>query len=309
MQNRPIEQKVLVLGASGFIGSALIRNLDTRSFAATYLTRPIQSGVRFDIARQRLRDQLLRAGHGFTHALLAQGVTNLEQCARMRHSAAAVNVDGALRAIDDLLDAGVHPIFLSSDAVFDGGPGLRTEIDEPFPILSYGRDKLEVEAYLAERECPWTVLRLTKVIAGFSDRRNLLSQWLEQIALGRLIRCAIDQFLTPVDIEYVVRAIWFVIATSVQGVFHIAGSEMVTRYELLQHLLARAPDAVRRAATVQSCSLDEFAGIEPLPHNCALSSEKFITLSGIRPRSLEDLCEELCARVYPGLGVALAPGG
>jgi dTDP-4-dehydrorhamnose reductase len=292
------EPKLLILGGSGFIGSRLIQAWEQRPLLATYLTRPVARGIFFDVACQRLGDGVLRPGHGFTHAILAQGVTKLEQCARMRDAAAATNVTGTLRAIDDLLDADVHPIFLSSDAIFDGSPGLRVEADEPGPILSYGCDKREVEAYLSAQARPWTILRLTKVIAGFADRRNLLSQWLDEIETGRPIRCAADQILTPVDVDYVTQAILFVIATGTRGIFHIAGSEVLTRHALLQRLLAQMPQAVRRQAVVQPCSLDEFAALERLPHNCALSNAKFVSLSAMMPRSIGELCAQLCASVF-----------
>jgi dTDP-4-dehydrorhamnose reductase len=298
MENRTADRKLLILGGSGFIGSNVIEAWQNRPLLATYLRRPISNGVFFDISRTRLKDDILRLGHGFTHAILAQGISKLEACARMRTAAAAINVTGTLHAIDDLLDAGVHPIFLSSDAVFDGGPGARTEADEPCPILSYGRDKHAVETYLSAQPHPWTILRLTKVIAGATDHRNPLSQWLAAIECGQPIRCAIDQTLTPVDIDFVIQAILFVIDTGTRGVFHISGSEVVTRYALMQRLLAHLPASVRRRAVVRCCSVDEFATVERLPHNCALSNAKFVAVSGMTPRSIDKVCAELCASVF-----------
>jgi dTDP-4-dehydrorhamnose reductase len=292
------DRKLLILGASGIIGSRLIEAWQPRPVVATYLTRPIPGGVFFDIALERLRNRILHRGHGFTHAVLAQGISKLETCARMRTTANAINVTGTLHAIDDLLDAGVHPIFLSSDAVFDGSLGLRTETDQPRPILSYGRDKHAVEAYLSAQPAVSTILRLTKVIAGFPDYRNPLSQWLSDVEHGRTIRCAVDQMLTPVDVNYVTQAILFFIETSRKGVFHISGSEVVTRYALLERLLTRMPTALRCRAIVQRCAIEEFATFEKLPLNCALSNAKFAALSGMRPRSIDAICAELCAIMF-----------
>jgi dTDP-4-dehydrorhamnose reductase len=289
------DRKLLILGASGFIGSNLIQTWANRPLLATYLTHPISDGVFFDASRERLKDHILRPGHGITHAILAQGISKLEDCARMRSAAAAINVTGTLRAIEDLIEAGVHPIFLSSDAVFDGSRGRRTEADEPCPILSYGRDKRAVETYLSAQARPWTILRLTKVITGSLDHRNLLSQWLTAIERGQPIRCATDQTLTPVDLDYVIRAILFFVATCTQGIFHISGSEVMTRHALLQRLLAQMPAIGRRQAIVQCCSIDEFAISETLPHNCALSNAKFVALSGMTPHPIDELCARFCA--------------
>jgi len=291
-------QRLLVLGGSGFVGSALVREWKPRPYLATYWHRPFPNGVRFDVSTERLADRLLLRGHGFTHAVLAQGMTNLEQCALMPNDSAATNVTGTLRAIDDLVDAGVHPIFLSSDAVFDGSPGLRTENDSPSPILAYGKDKLIVEQYLQNLSGFWTTLRLTKVVAGISDNRNLLSQWLTSVENGQLIRCATDQLLTPVDLQYVIQAIIFVIETHSTGLFQVSGSEAVSRYDLLQKLLQYVPEHVRRRTLVQKCVLREinFRGL--LPQNCTLANAKFTSLSGILPRPLNEVCAELCDNVY-----------
>jgi len=291
-------QRLLVLGGSGFVGSALVREWKPRPYLATYWHRPFPNGVRFDVSTERLADRLLLRGHGFTHAVLAQGMTNLEQCALMPNDSAATNVTGTLRAIDDLVDAGVHPIFLSSDAVFDGSPGLRTENDSPSPILAYGKDKLIVEQYLQNLSGFWTTLRLTKVVAGISDNRNLLSQWLTSVENGQLIRCATDQLLTPVDLQYVIQAIIYVIETHSTGLFQVSGSEAVSRYDLLQKLLQYVPEHVRRRTLVQKCVLREinFRGL--LPQNCTLANAKFTSLSGILPRPLNEVCAELCDNVY-----------
>ena len=297
MVNRLVDKKLLILGASGLIGSRLAAAWAHRSLVATYRARPIVGGVFFDVSRERLKDRILQPNHGITHAVLAHGISKLEDCARRRDAAVATNVTGTLRAIDDLLDAGVHLIFLSSDAVFGGGPGLRTEADEPCPILSYGRDKRAVETYLSKQVQPWTILRLTKVIAGFTDYRNPLSRWLAAIDAGQPIRCATDQTLTPVDLDYVIRAILFCVGSRIEGIFHVSGSERVTRHALLLRLLAQMPAAFRRRATVQPCSIDEFALIEKLPHNCALSNAKFVALSGMRPRPIDETCAELSAKV------------
>jgi dTDP-4-dehydrorhamnose reductase len=59
---------------------------------------------------------------------------------------------------------------------------------------------------------------------------------------GQQIRCAIDQLLTPVDIQYVIKAIIFVIETRRSGVLHVSGSEVVTHYELFKKLLQYVPE-------------------------------------------------------------------
>jgi dTDP-4-dehydrorhamnose reductase len=290
--------KLLILGASGFIGSRLMQAWPAGECVGTYLHRPIANGVRFDIATERLSERLLLRGHGFTHAVLAQGVTKLDQCALSPELSNAANVRGPLRAIADLLDAGVHPIFLSSDAVFDGKSGPRSEAEEPCPILEYGRQKVAVEAYLRSQNSSWTILRLCKVVAGFTDERNMLAAWLGKAVRGEPILCATDQILTPVDIDDVVRAVTFFANTGTSGLFHVAGSQSITRHALLLELLKHVPDEQRERANIQTCRLAEICSPEPLPVNCGLQNDKLRATLDWEPVTMANVCRNLCQNVF-----------
>lgn len=290
--------KLLILGASGFIGSRLMQAWPAGECVGTYLHRQIANGVRFDIATDRLSERLLLRGHGFTHAVLAQGVTKLDQCALSPELSNAANVRGPLRAIADLLDAGVQPIFLSSDAVFDGTTGPRSEAEEPCPILEYGRQKVAVEAYLRSQKSPWTILRLSKVVAGFTDQRNMLAAWLGKVARGEPILCATDQILTPVDVDDVVRAVSFFASTGAAGLFHVAGSQSITRHGLLLELLKHVPDEQRERANIQTCRLAEISSPEPLPVNCGLQNDKLRAMLDWEPVTMANVCWTLCRDVF-----------
>jgi dTDP-4-dehydrorhamnose reductase len=290
--------KLLIVGASGFIGSQLMKAWPAGDCIGTFFNRPVENGIRFDIARERLADRLLRRGHHFTHAVLAQGVTKLDQCALTPDLSAEANVLGAMRAIDDLLEAGVHSIFLSSDAVFDGTPGPRSEEEAPCPILSYGRQKVAVEEYLQAKAGPWTILRLCKVVASFVDERNLLSVWLEKVARTDPILCATDQVLTPLDVDDVVRALAFFIRSSSPGLYHVAGSEIITRHGLLMELLKQVPANQRQGAIVNTCRLRDVSSLEPLPLDCSLKNDKLKALCGFEPNTMETVCSKLCSSAF-----------
>jgi dTDP-4-dehydrorhamnose reductase len=290
--------RLLIVGASGFIGSRLMQAWPAGTCIGTYLHRPIANGVRFDIAAERLADRLLLRGHRFTHAVLAQGVTKLDQCAVSPELSNAVNVRGPILAVADLLDAGVHPIFLSSDAVFDGTTGARSEAEPPCPILAYGRQKMAVEEYLRTRAASWTILRLCKVVAGFADERNMLAVWLGKVARGEPILCATDQTLTPVDMDDVIRAVAFFAKTGTPGLFHVAGSQSVTRHGLLQELLKHVPAKCRERAKIQTCRLAEIPSPEPLPVHCGLRNDKLRALCNWEPATMTDVCRNLCRTVF-----------
>jgi dTDP-4-dehydrorhamnose reductase len=293
-----LRQSLLVVGASGFVGSALTRALPAGYCVGTFCTRPIPQAVRFDITRERLGDRFLLRGHHFKHAVLAQGVTKLDQCAAAPQRSAKTNVLGTMQAIDDLLNAGVHPIIFSSDAVFDGSVGPRCEAEPTCPTLSYGQQKVAVEQYLQGKTGSWTILRLAKVVAGFAHERNLLSEWLTKVSRKELILCAKDQILTPIDVNDVARVVSFFLKSGSTGLYHVAGSEIVSRYQLLMELLAQLRSDLQRRAVVEACSLREIAAPEPLPMNCALDNAKLRRFTGFEFRSLASICSELCMTAW-----------
>ncbi len=289
---------ILVIGGSGYIGTRLYRKLGPKRVVATYAHRPFPGGVHFDGRGMRLADTLLSGKHAFKCAVLLQGITNLDYCARHPNEAAAANVAASKRIIDDLVDAGVKPIFISSDGVFDGSVGLRAESDEAHPILVYGRQKLAIETYLAALRSEWTVLRLTKVVSACLDRRNLLYDLLFRLSQGEVVRAAFDQILTPVDLEDVVDAIDCALKPGFGGLYHVAGSQAVSRIELVTMLLSFANPVFREAAKVEVCSLSDFVFREPRPKNCSLSNRKFIAATGHRFRSLESVCCRICDEYF-----------
>jgi dTDP-4-dehydrorhamnose reductase len=290
--------KLLIVGSSGYIGSQIIARLGLQNVIATYNNTYVEGGVPFDICTMRLADKLLRGSHGISHAILLQGITNIERCAHDPHGTSRINVENTIRAIDDLLDASVKPIFVSSDAVFDGALGDRTEEDPVCPILTYGRQKVLVENHFLKIPTPWAIVRISKVIGSHLSPRNILSDWLESIKSGRILRCATDQVLSPIDVDDVASALVAFVQLDLNGLFHVSGSTKLSRHDLMQLLLACAPKRFSRYARIEACSIDDFTFAERRPKNCSLSNCKFLSASGMKLRQLESTCRHLAAQFF-----------
>jgi dTDP-4-dehydrorhamnose reductase len=130
--------KLLIVGFSGYIGARIISRIGLQNVIATYRGNYVNGGVPFDVSMMRLADRFLRGSHGISHAMLLQRTTKIDRCAEAPVETAKVNVGSTIRAIDDLLNASVKPIFISSDAVFDGTQHLATEDDAVCPSRHTG---------------------------------------------------------------------------------------------------------------------------------------------------------------------------
>ena len=147
-------QSVVLLGASGLLGGALARTLGGRVALRTHLAHSLPGGVRFDARSSSVAELLQGRGARPQAAVVLLGITNIDACAKDPGGTAAVNVHGVTRVIRELSALGVLPVFTSSDAVFDGTRASSSEEDEARPILTYGRQKHDVERFMASLEGP-----------------------------------------------------------------------------------------------------------------------------------------------------------
>jgi len=292
--------RYLIIGASGFIGARLYAVLGRTHALATYHNRPVPGAFAFDAGRMRLADAVLKQHRGLTHAYILHGETNIDKCAGDPRGTAEINVAGTKRVIDDLLEHGVTPVFASSDAVFDGSRGLWTEEDPVNPILTYGRQKAEVERYLLEKTGAGLVLRLAKVVATAPSANDMLSEWFNRLESGTEIRCARDQVLSPLAVDDAVTAFTRLAESGRSGVFHVCGPRPITRLDLLQLLVKEIRCYRELQPKITPCGLRDFNFSEPRPLDASMSPRKLYAALGRHFDDPREICRKAAAARYGG---------
>ena len=71
---------------------------------------------------------------------------------------------------------------------------------------------------------------------GFNEQ--LRKAW----ALGKSLTLFTDEFRCPIAAEVTARAVWELLAHNSRGLFHLAGAERLSRWQIGQLLAARWPD-------------------------------------------------------------------
>jgi UDP-glucose 4-epimerase len=165
-----IAQRILVTGASGFIGQHVVRVLADRGYSVRAAARhpivfdsPRVEGVAVgDMSRSFAAEFLVRGVDAVVHAAgLSHARTDLPPAAYN-----AINVDATRQLARAARSARVKRFILMSSIRAQVGvthPGIVTEATPTEPTDAYGRSKLAAEAVMAKMlegaSTQWTVLR------------------------------------------------------------------------------------------------------------------------------------------------------
>jgi dTDP-4-dehydrorhamnose reductase len=127
---------------------------------------------------------------------------------------------------------GAKVIHVSTDYVFDGKCGPYDEQARPNPLSYYGRTKLASENILLTSGIPYITMR-TMVLYGVGYGVNLnFALWLiRELTEGRPVRVVDDQIANPTLADDLAFAIIKAIELERTGLYHIAGSDLVSRYD------------------------------------------------------------------------------
>ncbi|MGW0562176.1 SDR family oxidoreductase [Streptomyces sp. NPDC003016] len=243
--------RVLLLGASGYVGGGLYRDLSSRhEVVGTRAARRVPGLVPLDLRDERGLREL--AGQGFDLVVHAAGLVDLDAAEADPVLAHALNV----RSVEVLLAAvrGTRTkiLLLSSDNVFDGTRSVYVEPDPRSPLNTYGRTKRAAEDVLLSAGGGHLVVRIPLVYghSPFSDR--FMARFETPVVSAR-----VDVVCAPVPLAGLASALehlW-----DATGVVHYGGAEVVTRFALMSRIQEEL-ELPTRVVPV------ERADVPPVPH-------------------------------------------
>jgi dTDP-4-dehydrorhamnose reductase len=162
----------------------------------------------------------------------------------------------ATRALADL-SAAIPLIFFSTDLIFDGQKGRYVETDSPHPLSVYADTKLAAEEIVL-RNPNHSVVR-TSLNGGTSPRgdRGFNEEMRRAWQAGKTLKLFIDEFRCPIPAAVTARAVWELAARGAPGLYHLAGAERLSRWQIGQLLAARWPELNPK---IRKGSLREYEG-------------------------------------------------
>ena len=233
--------RILVTGASGFVGSNL-----AAVFAARGADVAAPAYADLDLTD---RDAALRfAADERPDAIVHAAILNDPAAMAADRRAAWDAYVGATRnAVDAANEAGAHVVLVSTDWVFDGTQGPATEDAPPNPVNQYGFLKAASELVVAERAERGTVARVAGVQGVHRARPSaprrqdhgfgyLVASVVEALAGGETFTVwesdAINMLATPTLATDAGELIWRALGLAAYGVLHCCGGEHAERVTL-----------------------------------------------------------------------------
>ena len=230
--------RILVIGASGFIGHYLMRRLRQNAdyeVTGTYNAREPedidQSWYRLEINDHQRLEQVFAQSRPDVVVLLA-AIADVRTCERAPERATDVNVDGAAQVARLCTQHHARLIFLSSEYVFSGDRGNYREDDAPDPNTHYGWTKWQAELAVSREASQWSIVR-TSVVYGWplTGRRNLATSIIDRLKNDETYAGNTDSYRTPIFVEHLTEGIVELVTNYQPGICHIAGDDWMNMYQ------------------------------------------------------------------------------
>jgi len=228
--------RAIITGAAGLIGQYLVKTAPR--WASHW---DVQGLTRADLELTD-RANIERTWQSIkpTAVIHCAALSRTKDCEQHPEQARRINVEVTAHLAQ--LSRNIPFIFLSSGEVFDGKTGWYGETDEPNPINVYGQTKLEAEQAVLKNP-GHTAVRIV-LTAGTSETgdRSFVEEMCRTAKAGKDVTLYADEFRCPLPAGVIARAVWELVDRKQPGLYHLGGSERLSRWDIGETLLPWYPE-------------------------------------------------------------------
>jgi dTDP-4-dehydrorhamnose reductase len=232
---------ILVTGASGLLGAsvAFLAREQGRKLVGLYHRHPlhmdgVQSlGADLSDPVETRRIFLEVKPSIVVHCAAA---TNVDWCEEHPEEAHRINVTMPAAIAEMAAQSDTRLIHVSTDSVFDGERGDYTETDTPAPVNVYANTKLQGEREVLRRNPAASIARVS-LYGWNAQNKESLAEWiLRELTLGNTVPGFSDVHFCPVLANDVAEILFALLDQNLTGVYHIVGSERVSKCEFARRV-------------------------------------------------------------------------
>ncbi len=277
--------RVLVTGGTGLLGKALTETCPPGSsllvlhLSSDEIAPALTGEILGDV---RNMDEIARIfeAHRFDVVVHAAGLSNVDYVERHCEEATESNIGGTANVVECCNRLNKHLIYISSNAVFDGTRAPYREDDPTCPIHVYGRIKQQCEELVAKVAHSYSIARPI-LMYGWnyrSRRKNLVTWLLDHVGQGEAVPVVTDVYENPLFYLQAGEALWKLVPRRDLKLVHLAGGEVVSRYEFA---LVVARVFGLDAGLIRPVDSGYFTDLVPRPRNTSFVTERMEKELGI----------------------------
>lgn len=224
-----MKMRILIIGATGMLGSAIMMTTTDYELWGTYLgKKPISEKIlELDITNKKQVENFLYNNN--PDAIIhTAALTNVDFCENNPDIAKKVHVKGTQFLLQIAKEIDAYFLYISTDSVFDGKKGNYKEVDTPNPLNVYAQTKYEGELEVLKYQNS-SIVRTN--IYGFNWLpKQSIAEWiLSTLRKEKNIKLFKDVHFSPILVNNLSEILFEIVELKLKGVFHVAGSDSITK--------------------------------------------------------------------------------
>jgi dTDP-4-dehydrorhamnose reductase len=230
----------------------------------------------------------------FDAVVHAAGIASVDASERNVEESTASNLGGTRTVAELCAASGTRMVYVSTNAVFDGDHAPYSESDHTNPINAYGRIKLACER-LVQQTVDRAVIVRPILMYGWPHpmgRPNPVTWVVDTLERGESVNVVDDVFENPLYNIDAARAVWRILDRDIAGVIHLAGREVVSRFDFARLVaMVFGLDGSR----IRAVSSAFFPNLAPRPRNTSLTTTRMESELGVQRSTLESGLRQMAA--------------
>jgi dTDP-4-dehydrorhamnose reductase len=279
--------RFLVIGAGGLIGQAVAEEIGSKYvWKGTYYLRAkpnyLKCNIMDAINVEEVFD-IIKPTHVIHCAQLAGGVDFYE---RNPNLAKKFHFDATTNIGKQCIKYKAKFLFISSECVFDGKRESCNENDALNPLNVYGKYKAKSEGWIQKNLKDYIIVRTMSVYGWdpFTVTPNAVMRLYFSISKGNKVFVPVFRWGTPTYVKDLARALLELSLSKESGLFHVAGTTFISRYEWLR----TTSDVLGWDASLVLPLERISEGIAPRPNKINLDTDKFCERFKTKLHSLQE---------------------
>ena len=274
------------MGASGLLGEGFQHiSKDTKNeFILCYTKNKILNAEQLDITKNDAIKSFFKI-HKPDVTINCSAITDLDFCEKNKSHVLDVNTLGAKKLAQACNVHNSHLIHISTDYVFDGQAGPYQENDMPNPISYCGQTKRKSEELVLKENENFCVVRTGMLYGWSQNKQNLATMITSELRNNRQVKLINDLQVSPSYTDNVAEMILKLALMKISGIFNVANSSIVTRYDF--GLLLSEVFELNKSL-IKPISSKDFHWNVPRPHKGGLLLDKVSKVLNKKPLTAKE---------------------